>query len=502
MTSRSAHLAIDLGAESGRAMLGLLHEGKVALHEVHRFPNQPLRLPDGLHWDVGSLWKNIGRGLESAAQWCRTQEVKLCSVGVDTWGVDFALLGRSGEVLTLPRCYRDERFARAQRKVHERLGGEVLYSVTGLQNLPFNTLFQLASMHEHEPGLLGAAHSLVFMPDLFHYLLSGRAVQERTIASTSQMLDARTGVWRTDLLEQLAIPHHYLGSLTDAPAMLEEIRPALRMELGLSEGAMVVAPAGHDTASAVAAVPTGSSEDWCYLSSGTWSLLGAELKEPCLTQAACAAGFTNERGLGGRVRFLKNIAGLWVLQECRRTWEAKGAASSYEELVRLATDVPACRTLIDLGRPEFLVPGAMPDRIVAFARATNQPAPDGPAAFARCIFDSLALAYRQVFTDLQEVLGRRFGTIHLVGGGARNRLLNQMTADATGCTVLAGPVEATAIGNVLAQAMGSGLVADLASLREVVRRCTVGEPYVPDSTARWQEAADRLRGFTVPANLT
>lgn len=502
MTSRSAHLAIDLGAESGRAMLGLLHEGKVTLHEMHRFPNQPLRLPDGWHWDVGSLWKHITRGLECAAQWSRTQEVKLCSVGVDTWGVDFALLGRSGEMLTLPRCYRDERFARAQRTVHERLDGKVLYGVTGIQDLPFNTLFQLASMQEHEPGLLGAARSLVFMPDLFHYLLSGKAVQERTIASTSQMLDARTGMWRTDLLEQLSIPHYYLGTLSDAPTQLEGIRPALREELGLPEGVMVIAPAGHDTACAVAAVPAASDQDWCYLSSGTWSLLGAELREPCLTDSARAAGFTNERGLGGSVRFLKNIAGLWVLQECRRSWESQGVVSSYEDLVRLATEAPACRTLIDVSRPEFLAPGAMPERIIGFARATNQPLPDCPAAFARCIFDSLALAYRQAFTDLQEVLGRRFGTIHLVGGGSRNRLLNQMTADATGCRVLAGPSEATALGNMLIQAIGCGLVSDLASLRGLVRDTTACESYVPADTAQWREAADRLNRFTVPATIS
>lgn len=490
--TRTAYLGIDLGAESGRAMLGVLDDGRLSLHELHRFLHLPQRLPTGLHWNLQGLFSEILEGMRRAAAYVRDHAIELRSMGVDTWGVDCAYLGASGELLGLPFAYRDPRNTAAMEKVIAAVGRERIYEATGIQFMPFNTLFQVEAMHDAEPKLLAAADRLVFMPDLLHYLLTGRATVEATIASTSQMIDPRTGRWATPLLRELGLPTHMLGEIIPPGTTIGPLLPHVASETGLREDLRVIAPATHDTAAAVAAVPADGSTNWCYLSSGTWSLMGAELDAPCLTEAALAVPFTNEGGVGGTIRFLKNIAGLWLVQETRRHYEKQGRAYDYAELTRLAEHAEPFRTLVDTDHPPFMSPGEMPRKIADFARATGQPEPPEPGQVVRCCLESLALTYRRTLLRLEKVLGRRFDVLHIVGGGGRNDLLNQMTADATGRKVIVGPHEATVIGNVLTQAMGAGDIEDLAGLRRVVSASFDPVTYMPRNTAAWDEAFDRF----------
>ncbi|MEW6742388.1 MAG: rhamnulokinase family protein [Planctomycetota bacterium] len=517
---QQAFLAIDLGAESGRAMVATLdlaslgagelgtrtpRSGRggargrggdaapiLALEEVHRFPNHPCRLPTGWHWNVTGLWENVLEGTRKAVTLAKERGLPLVSLGVDTWGVDYGLLGRSGQLLGLPYCYRDERNGPAFEKTIARLGREVLYEATGIQFMALNTLFQLVAQHDAEPALLDHAARLLFMPDLLHYFFTGESVVESSIASTSQMIDPRTGQWVLELLAGLGLPTQMLGPTVPSGTPIGPMTRELGIALEADASLRVIAPAAHDTASAVAAVPADPATRWCYLSSGTWSLLGAELPRPCITSKSREAPFTNEGGVGGTIRFLKNITGLWLVQECRRHLESHGEHRDYAELTEAAERASPFRTLIDTAHAPFLAPGEMPAKIAAFARRTRQPEPAGTGELIRCCLESLALTYRRTLSQLEEVLGTRFDVLHIVGGGARNRLLNQMAADATNRRVLAGPAEATAIGNVLVQAMGAGLVEDLAHIRRVVRGSVSPEIYEPRETACWDRAHERF----------
>ncbi|MBM4059492.1 MAG: rhamnulokinase [Planctomycetes bacterium] len=493
MTAR-IHVAIDLGAESGRAIAGELAGDHLELTELHRFPNRTVAVPGGLTWDVGVLWQEIETGLGKAGAWARERNAPVVSVGVDTWGVDYGLVDARGELLAAPRAYRDPRNEKAMAKVVAELGEEALYAATGNQRMPFNTLFQLVAQRDAEPELLRRAHRLLFVPDLLHARLSGRTVVEATIASTSQLLDPRTGTWHKGLVERCGLRTDLLGEIVAPGTVLGPLLPAVADRTGLERSVQVVAPAAHDTASAVAAVPAEPWADWCYLSSGTWSLLGAEIDRPCLTEAARRAPFTNEGALHGRIRFLKIICGLWLVQETRRQLEQQGEAYDYPALQALAAAAPPLVTLVDGSQGEFMTPGAMIDKIRAFAARTGQPVPGDPGALVRCCLDSLALAYRRTLAQLEQILGRRFAVLHVVGGGAQNALLNQLTADATGRKVVVGPFEATAAGNVLVQAMGLGALRDQADIRAVARASFAPQVFTPrlEDGARWDEAFARF----------
>lgn len=488
MTTKT-YLAFDLGAESGRAMLGAIDGGKLSLQELHRFPNRPQRLPDGLHWNLLDLWANLLEGLGKATTACRDGGCELASLGVDTWGVDYGLIGRSGQLLGLPFAYRDERNLPAMEKTLAQVGAARLYDVTGLQLLPFNTLFQLVAQRDSERALLDQAAHLAFMPGLLHYFFTGQVASDATIASTSQMVDPRggpCGAWAKGLLSDLGLPSGMLGPIVPAGTTVGKVRPALASELGVAP-VKVITPASHDTASAIAAVPADGTKPWCYISSGTWSLVGAELAEPLINESARKANFTNERGLEGTIRFLRNTAGLWLVQQVRASLAQRGQAYDYARLTGLARKATPFATLVDPGFGPFLQPGQMIEKITQFAAKTAQAAPADPGSLVRGCLESLAMEYRRTILQLEHLLGHPFEVVHVVGGGGRNELLNQMTADVTGKTVVVGPYEATAAGNVLVQALGDGLIGSAADIRRIVRQSFEPRTYQPQRPQEWDE---------------
>jgi rhamnulokinase len=482
-------LAFDLGAESGRGVLGLFDGQRLRLEVVHRFPNGPVRTLDSLHWDVLRLYTEMLQALRR----CAADHGGVDSLGVDTWGVDFALLGRGNTLLGNPRHYRDPHTEGVMEQAFTRVPRAEVFRQTGLQFMRFNTLFQLLALQRDRSPLLDAAETLLFMPDLFHFFFTGVKVNEFTDASTSQMYDPTARGWAYGLLQAFGLPARVLGTIVPPGTVLGPLRPAVATETSLRP-APVIAPASHDTGAAVAAVPaTGAS--WAYISSGTWSLMGAELPAPLIDERVHRYNFTNEGGVGGTIRFLKNIMGLWLVQECRRTWERAGQAFSYEELMRLATAAPPFASLVDPDDASFILPASMPAAIAEFCRRTGQPAPVEPGAVVRCALESLALRYRWVLERLEELLGRRLDVIHVVGGGCQNTLLCQFAADACNRTVLAGPVEATATGNVLVQAIGLGVLGSLAEAHEVVRRSFEVVPYTPHDPDKWHEPYRRFLGL-------
>jgi rhamnulokinase len=423
--------------------------------------------------------------------------VRPVSVGVDTWGVDWSLVDTTGELVGLPHAYRDPRNPAAYETVVARLGAEKIYQTTGIQFMPLNTLYSLYAHKLADPAALQHADQLLFMPDLFHLWLSGNRTVEATIASTSQMVDCHTGDWARRMLDEIGLPTHLLGTISPPGTVVGKLRPKIADATGLSAELQVVAPATHDTASAVAAVPAIEGTNWCYLSSGTWSLLGAELTAPCVTAEAQAASFTNELGICGTTRFLKNIPGLWLVQECRRDFARRGQEFDYATLTREAGAARALRTLVDPSHESFQSPGDMLRKIADFAAASGQPTPESPGQFVRCALESLALAYREKLGTLESLVGRRFDTMHIVGGGGKNALLSQMTADATGRRVVVGPFEATAMGNALMQAMAMGELRDLAALRRVVADSVELFTYRPAADYDWVAAYERFKSLSI-----
>lgn len=491
--TEQAYIAVDFGAESGRVAVGLLGANDtLSLHEVHRFRHEPVPMPDGLMWDLTHLWQETLSGLTEASAFCRARGVAPVSVGVDTWGVDFALVQRPGGIVQLPHCYRDPGFPPVAQHVVDRLGSAALYEATGIQFLPFNSLFQFVERFERAPEPFGLNDTrLLFMPDLFNWLLTGQARVERTIASTGQMLDPRTGRWSETLLNKLQLPTAILAEPIDPGTDLGPLLPEVQKRTGLGTGVRVTATPSHDTASAVAAVPADPDTAWCYLSSGTWSLLGAELDQPRLTQAAAAADFTNELGVAGKTRFLRNIAGLWLVQEIRRQLERGGQALGYAELTAQAAAAEPFRTLIPVQDPAFARPGVVVESIHRYARQTDQPVPESVGQLVRCCLESLALEYRRTLDTLEDVAGSRFDVLHIVGGGGNNQLLNRMTCDAIDRPVVVGPSEATATGNLLTQAIGRGRLPDLAALRRVVADSTELVRLTPDPSDDWSPHLQR-----------
>ena len=473
-------LAIDLGASSGRAVLGRLEDERVTFSEVHRFPNGPIHVNGSLRWDVVALEREIRLGVQRAVE----RVDRLDGLGLDSWGVDYVLLNAAapGQPIEPPFHYRDSRTAGAMDRVFKKISRSDLYARTGIQFLPFNTIYQLASEDKER---LASADGLLLIADYFAHRLGARPVGEMTLASTSQLLDARTRGWATDLAGQLGIPADLLPELVEAGQVIGQT----------DDGTPIIATASHDTGAAVVGCPAAGPGDWAFLSSGTWSILGMELDQPRLGPDALAAGMSNEAGVAGTIRLLRNIMGLWLLQESRRQWAAAGKDQTWDELVRLAGDAKPFSAVLDPDDETFLAPGDMPARIAEFCRRTNQPAPDSVGQFVRVIFESLALKTRWVLDRLESVAGRRAHTIHLVGGGASNRLLCQWTADATSRVVLAGPAEATAAGNVLTQAVGVGAISSFAYARQVLRQSIELDEYEPLPSAEWDGAYERLRSL-------
>ena len=473
MTAKRSYLALDLGAESGRAILAHLADHKIELTELHRFPNIPVRLNSGLYWDTLRLFHEMCEGIRLAG---KTVE-QLDGMAVDTWGVDFGLLSGEGALLDNPRHYRDTRTHGSLPEVFEKVPRAEIFQNTGIQFMEINSLYQLFAAQRDMPKTVAQASHLLFMPDLFNYFLTGAFRAERTIASTSQFYDPVKKQFATDMLRKLGLHGGYLAPLVDPGSDLGPVLPYVAERCDLKQETSVFATGSHDTASAVAAVPARAGDNWCYISSGTWSLMGVELPEPVINDASLRANFTNEVGVQNRIRFLKNIPGLWVLQECKRAWEREGQELSYAELTAAAAEAKPIDTVLDLD--EFVSPGNHPQRIIEHCKKTGQAAPADIPSTTRVILHSLAVRYKQVLESLETLTGRKLEVIHIIGGGSRNALLNQLTADVTGRIVIAGPAEATAAGNALTQAMGSGHIASLEELRAIIRNSFEVEEFRP-----------------------
>jgi sugar (pentulose or hexulose) kinase len=488
-------LAFDLGAESGRALLGTLDGGKLTLEERHRFANPNGKINGHLHWNLLQQWEELKTGLRKTGK-----DVKLDGIGVDTWGVDFGLIGAGGEVLGNPYMYRDSRTDGMMDEVFKIVPRDKVFDVTGVQFMQINSLFQLFALKRSGSALLGCAETLLFMPDLFNYLFTGVRKGEFSIVSTSQMYDPRRKTWATEMLQKLGLPTRILPEIIPSGSVLGPLRDDVAKECGVAP-VPVIAPACHDTGSAVAAVPAEGS-DWCYISSGTWSLMGVELDQPLINDKALQYNYTNEGGapavvtagnpVGGTIRFLKNIMGLWLVQECRRHFAKEGKEYTYAELTKMAADAPPFQCVVNPDHGPFGSPGDMPVKIADYCRKTNQRIPSTPGEFVRVCLDSLALAYRKTLAGLEDLLGRRIEVIHIVGGGTQNELLTQMAADACARPVVAGPVEATAIGNILVQAMATGDVKSLADARAIVRSSFDVKRYEPRDSARWDAAYEKF----------
>jgi rhamnulokinase len=480
-------LAIDLGAESGRAILGDFDGQRIHMRELYRLPNEPVTLPDGLYWDILQIHWNILTSLSAAGA---VSGGRIGSIGIDSWAVDFGLLDSAGALIGNPRHYRDARNEGMQDRAFQRVPREEMYRATGIQAMPINTLCQLLAI-EGSPAL-SIAGTMLMIPDLLRFWLTGDIGAEYTNATTTQLFEHATSTWAWDIIRRLGIPEHIFPPLVKEGTIGSPLRERILRDTGLRESPAVITVASHDTASAVVAVPA-RGKRFAFISSGTWSLVGCELPTPVLTEAAMDANFTNEGGAFGTIRFLKNIMGLWLLQECRRSWQREGHDVSYEQLVAQATSAPPFRFLIDPDDPSFLVPGDMPGRIAAWCKSTGQGEPAGMAEMTRCILESLALKYRWAIERMEALTGHPVDVIHVVGGGARSATLCQFTADATRRSVIAGPVEATALGNVMVQAAARGHVGSLAEIREVVRNSTELIHYDPDPDGhQWEEAYGRL----------
>ena len=490
MGTTQGFLGFDLGAESGRGVLGHFDGEQLALSEIHRFPNGGVRVLNSLHWDVLRLWKEM----KIALSICGQKGIDLSSIGIDTWGVDFALLGKDDVLLGFPYHYRDARTDGMLEEAFHRLPKKTLFERSGCQFLQINTLYQLLSMAVQKSPLLDVAETFLMIPDLFNFWLTGQKVCEFTNATTTQFYDPRKKGWSKEICEALDLPSEILPAIVQPGKQLGTLLPSVASETDLPE-VPVIAPACHDTGSAVAAVPA-HGENWAYISSGTWSLMGIEVPEPIITNQALALNFTNEGGVENTFRFLKNIMGLWLVQECRRTWAQAGDEMSYAQMAQLAENAKPFTALIDPDNDAFLPPGNMPSRIVNYCRRTEQIPPSDTGEVLRCALESLALKYRWVLEKLEAVRGRSIHVIHIVGGGAQNQTLCQFTADATATPVVAGPIEATALGNIAVQATACGLIGSISEAREVIRRSFDVITYEPKGSARWDEAYARFLRVT------
>jgi rhamnulokinase len=484
------YAACDLGAESCRVILGILENDRLSIEEVYRFPNGPTLISDTLRSDIPRIFNELKIGLRKIAALGHQIE----SISTDSWGVDYVLI-RNHEPLALPYHYRDARTDGAVEKISAKVSADLIYSETGIQFVNVNTLYQLLDDLNHRPHLLGLSEQFLGIGDYVNYLLSGVSRAEESLASTTQLFNPAKRKWSTQLIEKLHLPTEIFPQLVPSGTKLGPLLPTIANEIGL-RGAQVVAGCSHDTAAAVAAVPA-EGGDWAYNSSGTWSLFGIETTEPILTAKSREYNFTNEMGYGGTVRFLKNIVGLWLMQECRREWAGQGQEYSYDQLMSLAEKAKPLKCLIYPNALRFWKTGNIPLKIVEYCRETNQDTPKTHGEVIRCVLDSLALAYCKTLQEIADVTGRKTERLHIVGGGSRNRLLNQLTANATQLTVVAGPAEATAIGNILVQAIALGHLESLADLRRVVRGSFPVTYAQPTDELAWQHAYERFRQLTL-----
>jgi len=492
--AEKTYLAIDMGASSGRHVIGRFDGRKLTLEEIYRFENGPVEMAGSLFWDLPAQWSHVLGGLRAAGA---GDGQAIVSVGVDTWGVDFGLLGRDDVLLGNPFHYRDGRTNGVMERAQAIVSREEIFDRTGLQFMQFNTLYQLLAMRLSGSPLLDVAESLLMMPDLFHWLMTGRKCNEFTDATTTQFYNPVEGGWATDLLEELGLPAGILGEITPPGTRLGRLRPEVAAATGLT-GAEVVLPGTHDTASAVMAVPAagpaGGRPDWCYISLGTWALMGIESPGPVVNEKVRQLNFTNEGGVGGTIRLLKNICGLWLVQQCRQVWNQAGRKWDWEDLNKLSASAEPLVSFIDPDAADFLAPKDMPEAIRDFARRTGQTVPSDEGAVLRCALDSLAMKFRHVLAMCEELAGGQIQTIHIVGGGTRNRQLCQAAADACGRRVVAGPIEATATGNLMMQAVAAGDVGGISEARAVIGDSFPVVEYEPRATAAWDDAYERFLG--------
>ncbi|MDR3339563.1 MAG: rhamnulokinase [Candidatus Symbiothrix sp.] len=479
-------LAFDLGATSGRSILAVLEEDQLRLKELTRFPNKMLRMGDKYYWNIYALFEELKAGLRAAV----AENSKVEAIGIDTWGVDFVYIAKDGSIAGLPRAYRDPYTNGIPEAYFQLIPKEKVYEKTGIQFMNFNSLFQLYAAKKEGASALADAGSVLFMPDALLYLLTGKKICEYTIASTSQMLNPNTKQFEAGLLNLIGIDPAILQTIVMPGEKIGRLTKAIQEECR-TEAIPVIAVAGHDTASAVAAVPA-ENERFAYLSSGTWSLMGIEVKSPIITRQSFAANFTNEGGVEGTTRFLKNITGLWLLEQCRKEWEMEGTVYTYDEITRLSDAAPAFQSFIDPDHPDFANPASMTKAIADYCRETNQKTPQNHAGYIRCIFESLALKYKYVLASLQQMAPFTIEKLHVIGGGSQNKLLNRLTANAIGMPVVAGPAEATAIGNALMQAKGLGIIQSLEEMRAIIRRSIFPETFFPENTSDWENAYQRF----------
>ncbi len=479
----SKFLALDLGAESGRAFVGVLDGDRISLEEVHRFPNIPIEVSGHLHWDVARMFQQLKKALRLAVE---KGHGDIASIGVDTWGVDFGLIRKSDKNISPPFTYRDSRTNGIMEKVFAKMSRKEIYNRTGVQLMQINSLFQLYSAMKGQESSLDDFESLLFMPDLFNYLLTGKQVSEYTIASTSQLLDANCRRFDEAIFSALGFPSRLMRPIVMPGTVIGKLLPAISSEVGLKD-VDVIAVGSHDTASAVAAIPA-SGTNWAYLSSGTWSLIGIESDKPIINEESFANNFTNEGGVGGKITFLQNITGMWLLQEVMRRWKSVGRHYTYEELLAEASEAQEFKCVFDPADEIFLNPPDMYQAIVSFCQNTHQSCPQTTGELVRSIFESLAFKYKSALERLAKMTGRKIERLHVVGGGSQNDMLNRFTADAAGIPVIAGPVEATVVGNALVQAMALGQVSSLELARKIIGNSFQLKEYLPENTRKWDEA--------------
>ncbi len=483
MKNSQSFIACDLGAGSGRVILGTVSDGRVEIEEIHRFGNYAVRLPGSLHWDTLAIYEELKAGLRKLA----ARPLPIASLSVDSWGVDYVIIGKRNPQLGVPFNYRDARTDATFNACVERVGRDLIFEETGIQFMQLNTLYQLAA---EDPAILSLAERVLLIGDYFNFLFSGTAVAERSLASTTQIYNPRLGDWSARLIAEFGFPPHIFPKIVPSGTQLGPMLPEITDETGLS-GIEIIATCSHDTGAAVAAVPA-EGDDWAFLSSGTWSLIGVELPEPLINPQVRSLNYTNEAGYEGRTRFLKNIIGLWLLQECQREWALEGKEFSHQDLIAAASGAEAFRSLVNPNDPRFLKPGRMPAKIAEFCQETGQHVPRSPGEFVRCILESLALLYALALSEIEHLTARKITRFHIVGGGSLNSLLNRFAAEATGRTVLAGPVEATAVGNILIQARTMGLIGSFAGLREIVRASFPIEKIEPRDPELWRQAHARF----------
>lgn len=483
-----SYLAFDLGASSGRAIVGSIKDDKIVLNETHRFINRMVYSLGHYYWDILGLFEEIKVGLRKTAA---EGFAHIFSLGVDTWGVDFALVGSQDTMVGFPYAYRDTRLDGIMEKAFNKLSRSEIYKVTGIQFMQFNSIFQLYSLVEEKSPLLEIAETLLFIPDMLNYMLTGQKVSEYTIASTSQLLDPVEKRWQKTLFDSLDLPISIMPDIIMPGSKVGSILPDILSESGLRK-CDVYAPGCHDTASAVAAVPA-TGENWAYLSSGTWSLIGIEIPHPIITNKSLENNFTNEGGVNNTIRFLRNVAGLWLLQGCRKSWQLAGEDIDYDQMIVLAENSKPFKCLVNPDDEIFLNPPDMPSAIAEFCIRTGQSKPERKGEYVRCILESLAFKYKSVINKINDMIDRPIQKLHIVGGGCQNELLNQLTANATGLPVIAGPVEATAIGNVLIQAIASGEFENLHQARQVVKSSFPTKEFEPQNISVWQEKYQEVK---------